>query len=325
MNDTLTTRTDADVAPETEQSGPTGRSRTRCTECEGPVRPDEERGELVCENCGLVLEADQIDRGPEWRSFEGEDGDDRSRVGAPVSELLHDRGLSTTIDWRDEDAYGNTLSARKQSQMQRLRTWDQRFSAKDSAERNLKQALGEIKRMAAALGLPKSCQETAGAVYRRAVDEGLLPGRSIESMASASLCVGARQHGTPRTFDDVAAVSRVDQLAIERAYRYLSRELDLAIEPADPDQYLPQYASALEVSDEAEGIAREILAAAKGRGVHVGKHPAGLAASALYAASRLANERLTQAEVAASTSISEVTIRKRYRELLEVYGEHGSE
>jgi transcription initiation factor TFIIB len=43
----------------------------------------------------------------------------------------------------------------------------------------------------------------------------------------------------------------------------------------------------------------------------------GLAAAAVYAASLLTNEKVTQSEVSEVANISEVTIRNRYHELLE--------
>ncbi|ELZ35127.1 transcription factor TFIIB cyclin-related protein [Halorubrum distributum JCM 10247] len=83
--------------------------------------------------------------------------------------MMHDKGLSTNIGWQDKDAYGKSLSGRQRRRMQRLRTWNERFRTRDSKERNLKQALGEIDRMASALGLPDNVRETASVIYRRAL------------------------------------------------------------------------------------------------------------------------------------------------------------
>jgi transcription initiation factor TFIIB len=288
-----------------------------CPECGGNLVTDDERGETVCSECGLVVEEDEIDPGPEWRAFDASEKDEKSRVGAPTTQMMHDKGLSTNIGWQDKDAYGNALSSRQREKMQRLRTWNERFRTRDSKERNLKQALGEIDRMASALGLPENVRETASVIYRRALDEDLLPGRSIEGVSTASLYAAARQAGTPRSLDEIAAVSRVDKDEIARTYRYVVRELNLEIEPADPESYVPRFASDLDLSDEVERRARSLLRNAKEQGVHSGKSPVGLAAAAVYAASLLTNEKVTQSEVSEVANISEVTIRNRYHELLE--------
>ena len=300
--------------PETERE-------ESCPECSGRLISDTEHAETVCEACGLVVEEDGIDRGPEWRAFDAGERDEKSRVGAPTTKLMHDKGLSTNIGWQNKDAYGKTLSSSQRQKMQRLRTWDERFRTRDSRERNLKQALGEIDRMASALGLPKNVRETASVIYRRALEEDLLPGRSIEGVASACVYAAARQAGTPRSLDELAAVSRVERMELTRTYRYIVRELNLEIEPADPESYVPRFASDLELSEEVERRARELLRTAKDQGITSGKSPVGLAAAAIYAASLLSNEKTTQNEVSEVTDISEVTIRNRYHELLEAAGD----
>jgi transcription initiation factor TFIIB len=288
-----------------------------CPECGGKLASDAEHGETVCKECGLVVEEDEIDPGPEWRAFDAKEKDEKSRVGAPTTNMMHDKGLSTNIGWQDKDAYGNSLSSRQREKMQRLRTWNERFRTRDSKERNLKQALGEIDRMASALGLPENVRETASVIYRRALDEDLLPGRSIEGVATSALYAAARQAGTPRSLDELTNVSRVDKDEIARTYRYVVRELSLEIQPADPESYVPRFVSDLDLSDEVERRARQLLSTAKEEGVHSGKSPVGLAAASVYAASLLANEKVTQSQVSDIANISEVTIRNRYHELLE--------
>ncbi|WP_226006446.1 transcription initiation factor IIB [Natrinema salinisoli] len=302
---------ESDAAVESTQQ------REECPECSGRLVADDEHAETVCTDCGLVVDEDEIDRGPEWRAFDAAEKDEKSRVGAPTTNMMHDQGLSTNIGWQDKDAYGKSLSSRQREKMQRLRTWNERFRTRNSKERNLKQALGEIDRMASALGLPDTVRETASVVYRRALEDDLLPGRSIEGVATAALYAAARQAGTPRSLDEISAVSRVGKDEVARTYRYVVRELGLEIQPADPESYVPRFASELELSDETELRARGLLSTAKEKGIHSGKSPVGLAAAAVYAAALLTNEQVTQNAVGEVANISEVTIRNRYHELLE--------
>jgi transcription initiation factor TFIIB len=307
----------ADAQETEDESSEERGDALECPECGGSVVTDEGHGETVCSECGLVVEADSVDRGPEWRAFDAQERDKKSRVGAPTTNTMHDKGLSTNIDWRDKDAYGNSLSNRQRRKMQRLRKWNERFRTRDSKERNLKQALGEIDRMASALGLPENVRETASVIYRRALDEDLLPGRSIEGVSTACVYAAARMAGVPRSLDELTGVSRVDKDEVARTYRYVARELKLEVKPADPEQYVPRFASDLDLSEETETRACSLLKTAKDQGVHSGKSPVGLAAAAVYAASLLCNEKTTQAAVGEVADISEVTIRNRYHELLE--------
>ncbi|MFC4883576.1 transcription initiation factor IIB, partial [Halostagnicola sp. GCM10023243] len=163
----------------------------------------------------------------------------------------------------------------------------------------------------------ENVRETASVIYRRALEEDLLPGRSIEGVATSSLYAAARQAGTPRSLDEISAVSRVEKDEVARTYRYVIRELGLEVQPADPESYVPRFASDLGLSDETERRARGLLQTAKEEEVHSGKSPVGLAAAAMYAAALLTNEKVTQNDVSEVASISEVTIRNRYHELLE--------
>lgn len=294
-----------------------------CPDCSGSIVYDESRAESHCDSCGRVVSADRIDRGPEWRAFDDQARNEKSRVGAPMTQMLHDKGLSTTIDWRDADAYGNPLSGKKRQKMRRLRRWDERFRTRDASERNLKLALGEINRMASALGLSEPVRETASVIYRRALDDGLLPGRSVEGIASASLYAGARMQGVARSIDEVASVSRVDEMELKRGYRYIAQELGLEIAPTNPKEFVGRFASKLDCTPETERLTRDLIEVAVEKGVHSGKHPVGIAASALYAASQLTGEQLTQTEVSEVAKISEVTIRNRYREVMEAADDSG--
>lgn len=305
-----------DDAKKTEKD-PRERTTDSCPDCGGQVIHNEAHGEIHCQDCGRVIEANKIDHGPEWRAFDSREKNELSRVGAPETEQIHDRGLSTVIDWKDRDAYGTSLSSRQRTKMERLRKWDERFRTKNGRERNLKHALGEINRMASALGCPDPIRETASMLYRRALNDDLIRGRSIEGMATATLYAGARIEDTPRSIDEVVAVSRIDKLEVERAYRYLADELGLEIAPTDPEAYIARLASELECSDETERQSRELVQVAVDKGVHSGRNPVGIAASALYAAAKLTNEDVIQADVSEIANVSKVTIRNRYTEILD--------
>jgi len=309
---TSTRERDEKITESTEQE-----AVETCPECSGNVVTDTEHGETVCEDCGLVVEEDEIDRGPEWRAFNSAEKDRKSRVGAPTTNMMHDKGLSTNIGWQNKDAYGRSLSSEQRQKMQRLRTWNERFRTRDSKERNLKQALGEIDRMASALGLPQNVRETSSVIYRRALGDDLLPGRSIEGVATAALYAAARMAGNPRSLDEMARVSRVEKMELTRTYRYIVRELSLEVQPADPEHYLPRFISDLGLSEETQRQARDLVEGARQSGMLSGKSPVGIAAAAVYAAALLTNEKVTQSQVSDVADISEVTIRNRYKELLE--------
>ncbi len=277
-------------------------------------------GELIHEETGLILEDDQIDRGPEWRAFTHSERQDKSRVGAPTTKTMHDKGLTTTIDWKNEDAYGRSLSSEKRSQMHRLRKWQERIRTKDAGERNLQFALSEVDRMASAMGVPRAVREVASVIYRQALNEDLIRGRSIEGVSTAALYAACRKEGIPRSLEEIAEVSRVERKEIGRTYRYISQELGLEMRPVDPKKYVPRFSSQLDLSEEVQAKAKEIIDTTAEQGLLSGKSPTGFAAAAIYAASLLCNQKKTQREVADVAQVTEVTIRNRYQEQIEAMG-----
>ncbi len=288
----------------------------KCPECNGPISPGTTLDETVCEECGLIVAEDRLDRSPEWRAFTHQEHQQKARVGAPTTPTMHDKGLSTQIGWQNKDANGQSLSPRKRKQLGRLRKWHKRCQTWDGKERNLKQAFSEIDRMASALGLPKSACETASVIYRRALSANLLLGRSIESVATATLYAAARTEGIPRTLDEMTSVARVEYNRIARAYRAVIAELELAIEPTDPIAYLPRFTSKLDCSQATHRKTRELLEGVVGRHYTSGKSPVGLAAAALYAGSCLTGDPLTQQEISDVANVTTMTIRTHYREFL---------
>jgi len=290
----------------------------RCPECGSTsLTRDYERAEIVCNECGLVIDEKIIDTGPEWRAFDHEQRIKRSRVGAPMTYTIHDKGLSTVIDWRNKDSYGKDLSAGKRAQIYRLRKWQQRIRVSNATERNLAFALTELDRVASRLGLPRNVRETAAMVYRKAVEKGLIRGRSIEGVAAAALYAACRQCKVPRTLDEIADAAKLNRKEIGRTYRFVARELGINLKPTTPMDYVPRFGSELGLSGEVQSKAIEILKKAMDQELTSGRGPTGVAAAAIYIASVLLGERRTQREVAEVAGVTEVTIRNRYKELAE--------
>lgn len=217
----------------------------QCPDCAGRVVTDEAHGERVCTDCGLVVSEETIDPGPEWRAYDGETRNERSRVGSPRTNLMHDHGLSTIVLRQNKDASGNTLSSQQRKKATALRKWNKRLQTRNSSERSLKRGLNEIRRMGSALGLSRHVQEVASTIFRRAVEEDLLPGRSVEGVSSAAVHLGIKRSNAVRTADEIAHVSLVNVNRIFTDSRYLMRQLNLQVTTVDPREYVPQIVSAI--------------------------------------------------------------------------------
>lgn len=292
-------------------------SALTCPECGSKsLISDRTRGEVVCTNCGTVVESQLIDDSPEWRAYSTEERDSRSRVGAPTTYTLHDKGLSTQIANEDRDIYGSKLSVQQRNMFQRLRKWNTRSRIHSSTDRNLTKAMRELDRLASQLTLPKTVKETASIIYRKALQQNLIRGRSIEEMISAATYAAARQRHLPRTLEEISSYSRIGKKELGRAYRLLIKELKLNIPLADPINYVVRFSSELGLSGEITRDAKDIIHRAKMKKLAMGKDPVSLAAAAIYIAGILHNQQLTQQNIAEVAGVTEVTIRNRYKELV---------
>ncbi|NHJ19946.1 MAG: transcription initiation factor IIB [Candidatus Lokiarchaeota archaeon] len=295
----------------------TDRSHEICSECGQNILFDENRGLLVCEKCGLVHSEKHIDQGPEWRAFDSDQKKKRTRTGAPMTYMIHDKGLSTMIDWKNRDIFGKEISAKIRGQIYRLRKWQSRIRVSDATERNLTFALSELDRMASNLDLQKNLRECSAKIYRDAVEAHLIRGRSIEGVAAASLYAACRMYKVPRTLNEIADVARVNKKEIGRSYRFISKELELNLNPTKPMDFLTRFVSELGLSTQCHKMAKKVIKMAEIRGLTSGRGPTGVCAAAIYAASILTDERRTQRIIAKVSQVTEVTVRNRFQELIE--------
>jgi transcription initiation factor TFIIB len=287
-----------------------------CPKCNSThLTKDYSRAELVCEKCGLVIDAEIMDHGPEWRAFDSDQREKRSRVGSPMTYTIHDKGLSTMIGWQNRDSYGRSIPTRNRAQLYRLRKWQTRTRISDGTERNLAIALTSLDRMSSSLGLPRNVRETAAMIYRKAVRRKFIRGRSIEGVSAAVLYAACRQCNVPRTLGEISKVANMPKKEIGRNYRDISRKLELKLLPTTPQDYISRFCSLLRLSNDVQVKTIDILKHATKEELTSGRGPTGLASAALYIASVLCGERRTQREVAEVAGVTEVTIRNRYKEL----------
>ncbi|MHA1731277.1 MAG: transcription initiation factor IIB [Promethearchaeota archaeon] len=288
-----------------------------CPECSSDhIIVDAARGERICNSCGLVIGERLIDEGPEWRAFTSDERGRRSRVGPPSTYTVHDKGLSTVIDWRDRDAFGKKLSPSRRAQVYRLRKWQVRSRVHSSFDRNLSQAMNELDRLCSQLRLPRGVKESSAVIYRKSIEKRLIRGRSIESMIAASVYTACRSLKIPRTLDEVSKHTRISKKELGRCYRLLLKEMEMSIPTVSAVDFIPRLGTELNLSGRTQRRAVLILEKANHSGITAGKDPTGLAAASIYVAAIQEGERRTQHEIAEKAAVTEVTVRNRYKELL---------
>jgi transcription initiation factor TFIIB len=284
----------------------------KCPECESTnLYHDKEKGEIICKSCGLVIDSKNISLGKEWRDFDEGDDSEMKRSGSPTSYTKYDLGMGTSIG-TESDMF--SMDKKQRYKLQRLKRWQKRLST--VMEKNLKIALGELRRLSSYLNLPTSIEEEAGKIYTEAVQKNLVRGRSIESVVAGVVYAACRRQNIPRTLDEISEASGIDKKEIGRSYRYITRELKIKILPSNPVDYISRFASILGYSPKTQSRGIEILSQALSLDLTSGRGPIGIAAAALYIAGLLEGERRTQRDISEVSGVTEVTIRNRYKEII---------
>jgi len=295
----------------------TQKEAQRCPECGSKkITYDHIRGEMICGTCGTVISESMIDLTQEWRAFDDDQKTKRVRTGTALTPTKHDQGITTEIGKGRGELF--KVSSKKRAQYYRLTKWHKRLIK--SKDRNLSSAFSELQRLISLLHLSKAVHEKVAKLYHEAVNKGLVRGRSTESIIAALLYTTCREEGAPRTLDEISKVSGIDKRDIGKTYRYIARKLKIRILPAKAQDYVPRFGSLLNLSEKVQVRSVEVLEKVARHDATSGKGPIGVAAAALYIAAVLEGEKKTQREVADTIGVTEVTIRNRYKEMVETLG-----
>ena len=138
-----------------------------------------------------------------------------SRVGAPLTSSLHDRGLSSEIGWTKVQG-----SEEKKAQWQRMRRENNRSRVRNLQDRNLINALNQLNVFLSNLQISpafaKTLKESTSELYRKALSGNLIQGRSIEGIMAACLFINCREAHTPRFLDEIEEATGVRKAAISK-------------------------------------------------------------------------------------------------------------
>jgi transcription initiation factor TFIIB len=222
-------------------------------------------------------------------------------------------GLSTIVGRTYKKKGERTVAELRR--IERLRKLQRGMLYYKSRQRSFGKAMRLLSKLTDKMNLPKSVSEEASYIYRKALESKLIKGRTIPAMVCASIYGACRNLQVPKTLEDVSNACGIGKERIARNYRVLVEQLGLEAEPIDPAKALSGIVAKLFVSEKASRKALEMIRKAQEVSIAVGKHPASLAAAAIYVACIATGERRTQKEVARAADVSEVTLRKRSKEL----------
>lgn len=285
-----------------------------CPECRGThLILDDVRGELVCDDCGLVLQDRAVDRSPEWTAYSAEAVTRFAHTGAPRDPLSGASGLTTVIPSPHRDANGTAIPIEGRGTLYRIQRLQRHASHALPGERSIPEAARVLDRFVSALDLPRNVRDEAGFLCRKAIQRRLARGRSIEVLVAGAVYAACRIGGVPRTLDELERVTGLPRTRVGAAYRSLHRELSLAVHASHPAEYVQRFCSELALSNRVEREALSLLREFEPPGTATSVSPCGTAGAAIYLASLVCDEPRSEKAIAKVAGVSEVTLRNRFQ------------
>ena len=300
--------------------------KQNCPECQSTLVDDIQNGETICSGCGVVVNDQIVDYGPETISSNLEDKMKLARATGQTTYSQHDLGITTEISISAKDFSGKTINHEVASQMHNLRKWQQRVRVSSPRERRLASVLTKMGETCDGLNLSKNVLETASMIYRNLDGHVDVKGKSVVSITAAIIYMACKQCDVVRSLEEICRgicppkdVKSKTKLAA-RYYRTIVMEIgQLAAPVVTMDKYISKIANMTQTDVRVERLALEIAEKTKDNSVADGKAPNGIAAAYLYVASVLLGQNVLQRDVSSVAGVTEVTIRNRCKEILTCY------
>ncbi|KAM5576201.1 plant-specific TFIIB-related protein 1 [Rosa sericea] len=173
--------------------------------------------------------------------------------------------------------------------------------------------------VASILGLDYDISDHAFQLFRDCCSTTCLRNRSVEALATAALVQAIREAQEPRTLQEISIAANVAQKEIGKYIKILGEALQLS-QPINSNSisvHMPRFCTLLQLNTSAQKLATHIGEVVINKCFCTRRNPISISAAAIYLACQLEDKRKTQAEICKVTGLTEVTLRKVYKELLE--------
>ncbi|KAL6648640.1 hypothetical protein ACP70R_012864 [Stipagrostis hirtigluma subsp. patula] len=177
----------------------------------------------------------------------------------------------------------------------------------------------QIVDVASILRLDRDIADHAFELFKECSSATCLRNRSVEALATAALVQAIREAQEPRTLQEISTASNLPQKEIGKYIKILGESLKLS-QPLNSNSiavHMPRFCSLLQLNKSAQELAAHIGEVVVNKCFCTRRNPISISAAAIYLACQLEDKRKTQAEICKVTGLTEVTLRKVYKELLE--------
>lgn len=272
---------------------------------------DYERGEKICKECGIVTQDNLYDAELDINYYKYKS--DTNTV-LPHSIILNDKGMSTSIADYDATSSKRFSNRKEHNKIEFLN----KIVSCSNKKRNLKIVIDLLNRIKDKLSLTSVCIEDALLHYKKALEKGLIKGRSIKEMIVACVYLVCKKVNIPRTLSEISQIVEADEIFAARCYRLLMRELKITHVQFKPTIFIRKIADEANINERTARESIDLLLAIQNENVFSGKNSLSIAAAILYITCRKHKQKISQARIASAANINIMTLRKRLSEVRNV-------
>ena len=292
-------------------------NRSNCDLCGADLRFSDNKF-LSCSNkrCGVIYK-DVLDQTAEWRYYGSEDNNtsDPTRCGMPINPLLKESSYGCTVVCRSRSTY-------EMRKIRRYTEW-QSMPYKEKAQYD---EFVRIQIMASNAGISKIIIDEALRYHKKISEQKTFRGLNRDGIIAASIYIGSRIHGYPRTAKEIATIFHLDNSSATKGCKNavsILNKIEKGMENDDktyfyktqPLAFIDRFCSRLNMNSELTQVSRFVSVRIENKNLMPENTPPAVAAGILYFISIICQLNISKKDIAIISEISEVTINKCHKKL----------
>jgi transcription initiation factor TFIIB len=263
---------------------------------------DRNSGEIICTNCGLVLQNHMID--PDWSLPRSDSKFGQS--GTPTIEFEGAIPISqrTTLNTRQSDVI--PVALKRAIRWNKSRTWTER-----------RQLIGilAIRSVCDTIGLGENIRTQSNVLYQKIMKCAEFRNQSLELLGGVAVFYTARVQQVPLSLAEIFPSMKFSENLAYKIYYKMLHVLKLPRPAVNPCLYIPQFGQELDLPQHIISFAMKIVSHYNSVLENRSLSPKGLAVAGLYYACRVLKVARSQYLVAKLGDITESTLRSRIKDL----------
>jgi transcription initiation factor TFIIIB Brf1 subunit/transcription initiation factor TFIIB len=256
----------------------------RCSSCGSDKNYLSSNKELICKNCGLVIEDCFIDNSKYSSSSNQNKG------------FLPELAIAGSQQVNGRIVKSHWLLSHK--------------------EKHFIQVKRSIELVSSRLNLTDTLTTESLMIYKKSLYKEINKGRDNQSLMYASIYLACLLHNISKVPREILIGTKVSKKKLMKSYKLIKKELGIKSEPPDPLDLVPRFGSKLELTQETIMKTSEIIMQIQEQQLMAGRQPMTILATAIHIATKKTGQKVTQRNITNATGVLEATIRSRSKAIM---------